>query len=412
VAGITTKTKILTGALAMLLAGALPASAAHSTKKSSKAKMDPAAKVLLSKGLGELNRGEFTAAISSLNKAVRIQGSVPSYFLLGWAHYQRGFKMGSVAAADRDDAQSAIDAYTVAISRDPKLSELPDPARLYFSLALCQEAVESYDRALEAYKTALRLAPNKALIALHAARLRLKMKDEDKAMSNLNMALEKARRAGNEGAIAELVKKDPAFTLLFADASMRRVLGIKGRATDELVASADFRGEEMRDAVRDVAPRAMAPQDLTVTNKLSAADLEYKFRRYQNSISLFDEALRLNSERMTLSVDQLATVEEKVGTAYNKLGQSGPAAVALKRALESNPNNAAARYQLALAYAMSGMTSLSLETVKECFASTTSSAELRRYVLQAKTDVELEGVRDLPAFKKVLAAVADRVALR
>ena len=101
----------------------------------------------MSAGLANLDNGESSAAISNFNKAVRKEGSVSSYFLLGWAHYQRGFKMGSTEAADRDDAQSAIDAYAMALGLDPELKDLPDTSRLYFSMALCYEAVQSYDKA-------------------------------------------------------------------------------------------------------------------------------------------------------------------------------------------------------------------------------------------------------------------------
>ncbi len=409
-------TNVSAAVLAALLLVTPPAGAA-SKKASKKAahKSNPEAQRLMAEGLGDLQRGEYTAAITSLNKAVRKEGSVSTYFLLGWAHYQRGFKQGSVETADRDDAQSAIDAYGMAISIDPKLKALPDASRLYFSLALCDEAVESNDKALEAYKSALRLAPNKALIPLNAARLRLKMKDEDKAMSNLTMAMDKARKAGQENALIAAVERDPAFAPILANRAMRRMLGVAAPAQDGtmVATNADFRGEEMRDSVRDTPARAAAPaQDPAVLDKIAAGNLEFKFRRYQNAVSAYNEALAINAQRTTLTVDQVAGLYEKIGTAYNKIGQAEQAVRSLQKSLQQNPMNAGAHYQIALAYAMSGKTASSLHALKECFASSGDPAELRRLVLLSKTDVELEAVRDLPAYRQVLAEVADRVALR
>ena len=412
----TTTTNVSAAVLAALLLVTPPAgAAAKKHKKAASVKINPEAARLMSEGLGDLQRGEYSAAITSLNKAVRKQGSVSTYFLLGWAHYQRGFKQGSVESADRDDAQSAIDAYGMAISLDPKLKELPDASRLYFSLALCDEAIEANDKALEAYKSALRLAPQKALIPLHAARLRLKMHDEDKAMSNLSMAMDKARKGGHETALIKAVQNDPSFAPILANRAMRRMLGVAAPAQNgTMVASnADFRGEEMRDSVRDTPSRVAAPaQDPAVLNKIALGNIEFKFRRYQNAVSAYNEALSINSERTTLSADQIAGLYEKIGTSYNKIGQSEQAIRSLQKSLQQNPMNAGAHYQIALAYAMDGKTGASLHALKDCFASTGDPAELRRLVLLSKTDVELEAVRDLPGFSHLSADMAERVALR
>lgn len=414
---LTQKTgTFLAATLAALLSVTPPAAAAKT--KTHAVKVDPVAAKLMSEGLGDLNRGEYTAAISAFNKAVRTQRSVSTYFLLGWAHYQRGFKHGAVETADRDDAQSAIDAYSLALETDPKLADLPDAGRLHFSMALCQEAVGSYDAALESYKRALKASPNKALIPLHAARLRLKMKDEDKALANIEMAMAKARKSGHEGALTAAVKRDPVFAPLVADTMTRRALGVsKAEAAaveSNMVASNfDVRGDEMRDAVRDTPARpAPAAQDPAVTEKIAAGDLEFKFRRYQNAVTAYNEALAVNQERTSLSNDKVAALYEKIGTAYNKVGQSEQAVRSLQKSLQMNPMNASAHYQIALAYAMGGKTTASLHALKETFSSCSDPAELRRLVLLSKTDVELEAVRDLPAFSQTMAEVSERVALR
>ncbi|MBI3566291.1 MAG: tetratricopeptide repeat protein [Elusimicrobia bacterium] len=411
----TQTTTVLAAVLAALLSVTPPAAAAKTKKH--QPKVDPVAAKLMSEGLGDLQRGEYTAAISVFNKAVRSQRGVSTYFLLGWAHYQRGFKHGAVETADRDDAQSAIDAYQLAIETDPTLAELPDASRLHFSMALCQEAVGSYDAALESYKRALKAAPNKALIPLHAARLRLKMKDEDKAMSNLEMALSKARKNGHEGALIAAVKRDPSFAPLIENPMTRRALGVskaEAAASADLVASNfDVRGDEMRDAVRDTPARpAPAAQDPAVVEKIASGDLEFKFRRYQNAVTAYNEALAIDQEKTTLSKDKVAALYEKIGTAYNKIGSSEQAVRSLQKSLQMNPMNAGAYYQVALGYAMAGKTTAALHALKETFSSCSNPTELRRLVLLSKTDVELEAVRDLPGYSQTMAEVADRVALR
>lgn len=385
-------------------------------KKANKTVMQPpAVSKLINEGLTRLKFHQYNAAITSMNKAVRMKPGVSTYFLLGWAHYQRGFKKGSIETADRDDAQLAIDSYNMALSKDPKLSELTDPSRLYFSLALCYEAVESYDQSLAYYKRALKAAPNKALIPLHAARLRLKMQEEDKAIANVQLALKKARTSGHEGALIAAVKREPAFLPLVANEATRRILGVPASAEADgimIASNLDFHGEDMRDSVRDAATPPPVVLDPAVAEKISTGNTEYKFRRYQTAVTAYREALELDQNHPLLSKDQVASLYEKIGISLNKLGQSEAAYGALEKSLEKNPANANARYQLALSLAMSGKTSQSLQTLRQSFAAAHDSAELRRIVLLAKTDVELEAVRDLPEFSRAIAGVSERVALR
>lgn len=402
---------VLTIALAALLC--TPPANASKNKKAPKAKVNKEAQRLMSEGLSNLENGESSAAISNFNKAVRKEGSVSSYFLLGWAHYQRGFKMGSTEAADRDDAQSAIDAYAMALGLDPELKALPDASRLYFSMALCYEAVQSYDKALDSYKMAFRAAPTKVLIPMNAARLRLKMGDTAKAVSNIDLAMEKAMKNGQGKQLRETVRRDPAFAPLIADASSRKALGIGSDEDGTMVADLGARNEDLRDSVRDVPMKPVAPaQDAQVLEKIASGNIEFKFRRYLSAVAEYNEALALDQERLTLGAPQTAAVYEKIGMAYNKLGQSEVAIRSLQKSLQQNPMNPSAHYQIATAYAMSGKTAVALHALGESFKSCAGPNDLRRFVMQAKTDTELEAVRDLPAFRTLVAQYSDRVALR
>jgi tetratricopeptide (TPR) repeat protein len=405
-----TTTIVLAASLAALLLCTPPARAARTHKA---APMDSATKALLSEGLGRLQTGEYTAAISLFTKAAQRRGDASTYFLLGWAHYQRGFKNGEVASADPDDAQSALDAYGLALQADPKLSSLTSPSNLYFSRALCYEALGQFDRALDSYKAAMRTSSGKALIALNAARLRLKMKDEDKAMSNVQLAMSMARKAGREDALRSAAAHDPAFAPLLADRMLRRALGVAASEDGLMVAAADLRGEDLRDSVADTRARPAPPvQDQAVLDLIAKADQETRFRRFQTAIADYNRALSLDSARRTLTVAQTASVYEKVGAAYNKVGQSDAAVRFLRKSLQLAPRGADAAYQIALAYAQGGQTGTALQALKSSFAAASSPAELRRLVLLAKTDTELEAVRDLPAFRDAVGAVSSRIALR
>ncbi|MFI5361219.1 MAG: tetratricopeptide repeat protein [Elusimicrobiota bacterium] len=401
--------------LAALLLVTPPAGA--TTKKTpakASPKANPEAQKLMSEGLGDLQRGDYSDAVAVLDKAAHKQGSVSTYFLLGWAYYQRGFKQGSIVNADRGDAKSAIAAYRKAIVIDPKLKALPDASRLYFSMGMCEEAVESYDRALASYQSALRLSPNKAMIPLNAARLRLKMKDDVKARSNLAMALDMARKSGDSAALAAALQNDPSYEPLRSHPAVLRLLGA---AAPTMVAAKNDNVEELRDSVNDapshpvVAPPALDPRVLA---QIESGNLEFSFRRFQNAAIAYNAAVKINEKRGTLSADQVAGLYEKIGTCYNKLGSGEKAMVSLQKSLQLSPSNASAHYQIALAYAMDGKTGSALHALKECFTSTGDPAELRRFSILAKTDSELEAVRDLPGFKQIMADVAghDRVALR
>ena len=408
---------LLALALAALAAAPAPAAPKAKSKKPKTAslapvKHDPEAKKLMGEGLGALERGEYSTAISAFNKAVRRQRSVSTYFLLGWAHYQRGFRGRAVEEGDRDDAQSAIDAYTMALQLDPKLSQLPDPARLHFSLALCHEAAGALGPALESYKTAYRLSP-KPLVALHAARLRLKLKDPARAVRNIELAVEKAMGVDRHRELRDAVRRDPAFRPLLADAASRRALGIGDAEQDGTMIAMDVRGEELRDSIRDTAPRPVAPtKDPQVLDAIAEGNVQFKARRYLAAVAHFDRALALDGERLTLTPDEIGQLYERVGTAYNKLGQAETAIGALRQALQKSPLNANARYQLAVAYGVSGKTAAALASLKEALAACPTPADLRRVMMQAKTDSELEAVRDQPGFVQLAKEYRPRIAMR
>jgi tetratricopeptide (TPR) repeat protein len=402
---------------------------------------------LVSAGLESLERKEYSAAIASFSKAARAKGDGGTYFLLGYAYYQRGFMAGDPDRADKQDAVETVNAYSTALALDPTLSQVTQPYKLYHSMAMSYESLGSYEKAVDAYKKAFQAAPHNPMLPLYAARLRYRMNDMKKSAANLDLALSMAKKEGKAKALVNLVETDPKFSMMLANdahlAALRKYdpsasasaapasaptaspaafaqtagYGIAFAAPNPAptvaasaqtaVALRDTNPAGIRDSVRGTAPSddragALRAQDKDVLDALAAANDEFKFRNYRPAINGYNDALALNVGSGILNPTQAAFINERIGTAYNKLGQSAEAIHALRQCVQMAPMDSAAHYQLALAYAVLGRYQESIHAVGETLNSAPSTGELKKYMLLAKTDSELEGVRDLPAFKATL----------
>jgi len=385
------------------------------------------ASALIEGGLDSLGRKDYTAAIDDFTRAARSENTAAAYFLLGYAHYQRGFLTGDPDTADKEDAVEAVNAFTTAVKVDPSLKSVAQPHKLYHALVLCYEALGSYDKAIDAYRKAFTAAPDDPMLPLYAARLRFRMNDRHKAADNLHLALQKAKDAGKLKAMIAMVETNALFSSMLTDDTQLAVVrhyDPKAAAPQTAVvasAASTPLGPQtglMRDSIKNAAPTAadrmatLRQQDKDVLDALSSANDELKFRRYRESITAYNDALALNKKSGILNPTEVAFIYEKIGTAYNRLGDSDRAVAALRRCVEQAPMDSAAHYQLSLAYAVQGHLQDSVHALSEALKSAPTAAELRRYTLLAKTDSELEGIRDLPAFKAVLDENRPRLANR
>lgn len=404
-----------------------PASARKTKRQTAKAQAalsaGAEAKLHVNDGLARMEVQDYDGAIGHFDRAVRAEGSTGAYFLLGYAHYQKGFRSGDPETADRAEAEETINAYAMAITLDPELRAVSEPYRLYHSMALSYEALKAYDKAIESYKMAFQAAPLNPMLPLYAARLRFRMGDGPKSASNLALALKKAKAAGKDKALAGLLKNDAFFAVMMGSAENRNALArFQGRplevsAGDATAAVHTAGSGELRDSISDTAAGsraavALPQQNPAVLEALAAADEAYKFRRYRAAADQYNEALDLDAKSAGLTQVQLSLLYERMGTAYNKLGLTNEAVRALQRSVQQMPNNSSAHYQIALSYSLSGKFSDSLKAVSEAFRTAPSSAELRRVMLLAKTDIELEPVRDLPGFSSIVSEHSDRLARR
>ncbi len=397
----------------LTVCAALPAAATYHPKKSQPAD-------LIAAGLVNLDHREYTAAIANFSKAARRRGTSTTYFLLGYAHYQRGFSNGAPESADKQDAIEIVNAYTTALALDPKLHELEQPFKLYHGLAMAYEALGSDEKAMDCYKKAFALAPANPMLPLLAARLRFKMGAPDKSLANLELSLKRAKSTGQTDELVKLIKTSALFSSMLKDPDHQRVLRLYDPATAEAaapiaMAQAKLKtavADNLRDAVKNTTPAEQRPtlgaQDQKVLDRIAAGNDEFKFRRYPEAIDAYQEALLLDKQSGTLSPGQSAYVQERIGTALNRLGQTTEAITALQRSAQAMPYNAATHYQLALAYSVSGHFTEALKALRESFKTSPSTGELRKYMLLAKTDSELEGMRDLPAFQAALTEFSER----
>ncbi|MBI5623054.1 MAG: hypothetical protein HY924_04675 [Elusimicrobia bacterium] len=352
--------------------------------------------------------------------ARRTKGSAQEYFKQGYALYQKAFADGTPENADRKQAAKAIKAYNTAIGMDPDLDTVSAAYRVYHSLGLCYEAVGADDKAIEAYRKAFQSKPDNPMLPLYAARLRYRMNDVPRSAANLALALRKAKAANKDKALVKMVKGNPFFASMLKSDLNRGIVSEYETETGVQApeAAVDDTKEEMRDAIRDTPPDqrrqilAETQADSAALRRLASADEEFRFNRFREAIDGYNETLVLNQESAVLNATQLSLVYERMGAAYNRLGLSNGAIKALRFAVQEMPGNANAYYQLSLAYAVSGKYSQSLRALGESFKNAPSDAELRKISLLARTDSELEPIRDLPGFQTLLGPTMERLQAR
>lgn len=424
------KAAAVLGAIALSAALLVPGAQAAKARKpvaKRKAVSKGQASALLQAGMESLERKEYSAAINSFSKATRAKGDSASYFLLGYAYYQRGFLAGDPDRADKQDALEAVNAFGTALALDPSLAQLTQPYKLYFSLAMCDEALGSYEKAVDAYKKAFLNAPRNPMLPLYAARLRYRMNELSKSRANLELALSLAKKEGKAKAVVTMVETDPKFSIMLANdahlAALRKldpmaqgpaqavqVAQAQPAASPAAYAQAGFSLRDattVRDSVRGTTPAddrtaTLRAQDKDVLDALAAANDDFKFRNYRQAINGYNDAMTLNEGSGILNPTQVAFIYERIGTSYNKLGQSAEAIRSLRKCVQAAPTDAAAHYQLALAYAVLGRFQESIHALGDTFDSAPNGGELRKFMLLSKTDTELDPVRDLPAFKAML----------
>ena len=386
--------------------------------------MAPAAKAkkALAQGLQSMDSQQYADAIDMFHRAAKLDPkNAGAHFLLGYAHYQRGFLGGDPESASRDDAAETVRAYSVVLALDPQLESVNQPHRFYHSLALSYEALDANDKAVDAYKKAFALAPNNPLLPLYAARMRYRLGDQPRSAANMALALRKAKQIKKEESVMRLLKTDPYFSAMLKSPLHRRLLAeYDGSAADSSEEGPDMQDAPqlaMRDSVKDSGDQrsriiSETSQESAVMRRMSAANEEFKFGRFREAVDAYNETLGINQETQSLNPTQVSLIYERMGVSYNKLGLTSGAVKALRYSVQEMPGNANSHYQLALAYSVDGKFSNALKALGESFRNAPSEGELRKLMLLAKTDSELDGIREMPGFKSILGTFQDRLTAR
>ena len=395
---------------ALVAAISVPAFAAPKTANKAKAGR------LLVEGMKQLEAQQLSTAIALFDKATRVDSnSANAFFRLGDAYYRRAFQKGTPESADKDDVHNAIEAYETALGLDPELETIKDPFLLYHGLAQCDEALGRYQDALETIKKAGLLAPQNPMPYLYGAKLRYKMREFEKSSENLLYSVRRARKIKAYPALAKLVRTDPLFVNLLDVPRNRAIFDAYDAVQTGTLSEAEAQGRidgktDYRDSLtparQNVAtrPGAAPLRDPVVLKKLDMGNAAFNQQHYRESILEFQSALNEDSRRGTLDPAQRSMIYERIGTCYRGMGLTSEAIRVLTHAVEQQPDNAGAYYQLALSYSANGELNNALAALNQSLSAAQTQPELRKIMLQARTDMEFTPVRDLPKFREILSS--------
>ncbi|MBI3550716.1 MAG: tetratricopeptide repeat protein [Elusimicrobia bacterium] len=419
--------------VALCARAAPPAAAAGLKSKGKNLQAPRAASVerfqpLLKKGLEQMSSQDYSAAITSFDRATQANsGSAEAFFRLGDAYYHRAFERGT-AQADPNDAGQAVAAFETALVLDPGLRNLSDPYMLHHGMAMSFVAMRKYDEALGELRKAMAVSPGNPMPAVYAAQIRLKMNDPALSTANLQLSIQRARKLNSYPALARLLKTDNNFSDLMSVPQNRALLEEYddvqgGRISEEQARDRVQEDATPRDALRDSVANAptLASQsgsyrgfasrdrDPSILEHLNKGHEEFRYGHHQNAITEYRAALDADQYRGSLDSAQKSLLFENLGTSYRLLGQIEEAVGTLESAVKALPQNSSAYYQLALAYAGTGRAQKALSALDNAFRNARNVGELRKTLLLAKTDVEFDAFRSSPAFQRILMPNQDRV---
>lgn len=409
---------------------AAPAPKAGKSRGASKAHAPRSLNVakLLAQGRQAERAQQYSRAVAVYERATRADpNSAEAFVHLGNGYFARAFQRG-IESVDKDDAQSAVDAYETALGLDASLKSVADPYILYHGLAQCQESLGHYEKSLQALKGATKASPNNPMPHLYGARVRYRMRDFKRASANLYWSVRRARKLNMYPQIARLIQKDAMFAGLMSLPANKVVMDSfdalhRGELT-EAQAKERIRAfgasDDFRDAVRDVPtsqtsrPRSLDRPTINeaVISRVEEGHRAFDAGAFNEAVTAYRDALSLDAKKGTMDEVMKSLVFERLGSSYRQMGHAGEAARILARAVSVLPNNSSARYELALCLAAGGRPADALTELNGALDTAGTVAQLRKILILSKTDPDLNAVRDLPRFKAILDSHQSRLAAR
>ncbi|MBI5199967.1 MAG: tetratricopeptide repeat protein [Elusimicrobia bacterium] len=406
---------------ALLLSG-LPAFAAkHAPKKHTAGLQRDRAANLILEGKSSMAHRSFNGAIAAFQAATEADpGSAEAFLQLGNAYYERGFSRGTPDKAETKDVQRALAAFENAKALDPEGHGVSEPFLLHHGMGQCYEALGRYDQAADSLRKASQTARHNPMPPLYAAELRYKMRDLKQSSESLLESVERARRIKAYRSLAKLVRTHPQFSGLMQVPQNKMILetfdAVEAGQVPEDQAKAQVEERlSMRDALasmptseaRKLVIAAAAP-DPRVQQWLEEADGDFKWRKYRRAVMEYEQVLKLDGTRGSLGAAERGRIYQNIGTAYRQLGLTNEAVTALERAAQEMPDSSTTYYQLALALSTQGQFTSSLHALELALQHAHSNSDLRMTLLLTRTDSELEPLRDLPGYQRLLVQYAPR----
>ena len=216
--------------------------------------------------------------------------------------------------------------------------------------------------------------------------------------------------------LAKMVKENAMFQDLLTLPQNKLIIDVYDSVQDGTLTEAEakerIRGfTPYRDALIDMPSRSPRfskpteradPRDPEVRKFVEEADRAFEHGRYRQAVSAYQDALGADARRGSLDEVNKSRVLEKIGESYRKMGLASEAVRVLRHAVSTMPNNSGAHYQLALCYAMEGELGNSLSALNKALDTASTVPQMRQTLLLARTDAELEGLRDLPKYQEII----------
>lgn len=417
---LSTRT-LVTTLVGALLFSCLPAFAAKPHGKRGSAVSRGRAEALLAEGKSSMRRKAFSSAITAFHGATEADpGSAEAFLQLGNAFYERGFSRGTPDKAETKDVQRALDAFQTAKALDPDGKAMSEPFLLHHGMGQCFEALGRYDQAAESLRRASQTSRHNPMPPLYTAELRYKMRDLKQSSESLLESVERARRIRAYRSLARLVRTHPQFSGLMQVPQNKMILetfdAVEAGQVPETQAKAQVEERlSMRDALaalRSDESRARliaaAAPDPRVQQWLEEADGDFKFRKFRRAAMEYQQVLKLDGTRGSLGAAERGRILQNIGVSYRMLGLMAEAVQSLERAAQEMPDSSTTYYQLALALSTAGQFTSSLHALELALQHAHSNADRRLTLMLAKTDSELEPLRDLPGYQRLLVQYAPR----
>lgn len=162
---------------------------------------------------------------------------------------------------------------------------------------------------------------------------------------------------------------------------------------------ADALRDSLRDAIADKPGRAALQENSGQARNPGLQDSRRELK------VILQEPKRV--ER--LDTTQRSVLFSNIGLAYEKMGLNERALQSYQYAVQEFPRNASAHYHLARAYALAGDLENAYVSLKSALLNAKNTRELRRILLLARTDFELEPLRASTEAVKLLNRYSNRL---